>query len=200
MTNNTPEQAFISILSTGVDIGRRTIYIMGEVAFELAYRFIPAIKMLDETEGDIKVIINSVGGDEASGYAMFDAIMMTKNKVIAEGYGQVSSIASAIFQAADERLMAPGCELMIHNGSIGVEEEIKQDHIMELADSIRRGNKRYHTILSDNSHYTMEKIQELCKQDTYLTAKEAVEAGLADGILGYVKKKRRLTKKKRNKK
>lgn len=199
-TSSTKEQAYIGILGTGVDFDRRTLYLIGEIGPESFYRFYHALKMIDETEGDIKVIINSVGGEETSGYALYDAMMTAKNKIVTEGHGQVSSIAAIIFQAGDERLMAPGCEYMIHNGSIGMDDEIKQDHIMELADSIRRGNKRYHTILVENSSYSLEEIQELCKEEKSFSSKEVLEAGLADALIAHVKKKRKVTKKKRKKK
>jgi ATP-dependent Clp endopeptidase proteolytic subunit ClpP len=199
MTTPAREQVYVSVLGTGVDLDRRTIYIMGEINSDAAYRFIPAIKILDETEGDIKIMMNSPGGEESSGYAIFDAIMLTKNQVIIEGYGQISSIASIIIQAGDKRYLSPGCELLIHNGSVGMDDEIKQDHIMDLADSIRRGNKRYHTILVDNSYLSLDEVQQLCKEEKYFSSKEAVEAGLVDGILAHVKKKVRFIKKRKKK-
>lgn len=200
----TKEQAYVGVLGTGVDLERRTLYLMGEVTSDSAYRFLPAIKMLDEIEGEIKVMMNSPGGEESSGYAIFDAIMACKNKVVIEGYGQVSSIAAIIFQAGDDRHISAGCEYMIHNGSIAMGSEesgggVKQDQILDLAASITRGNKRYYSILVDNSSYGLDEIQQLCKEETYFNAKEAVDSGLADLIIPYVKKRKRTIKKRKKK-
>ena len=87
---------------------------------------------------------------------------------------------------------------MAHNGSIGMEDEdIKQDHLVELAENIRRGNKRYHNILVENSHFTLDDIQRLCKDEKYFSAKEALEAKLIDGILDNTKKGRKIKKTKK---
>jgi ATP-dependent protease ClpP protease subunit len=77
------------------------------------------------------------------------------------------------------------------------DEDIKQDHLVELAENIRRGNKRYHNILVENSHFTLDDIQRLCKDEKYFSAKEALEAKLIDGILDNTKKGRKIKKTKK---
>jgi len=186
-----------SQLTCGVNFERRTVYLVGEVESEMSRRFITALETLDATNGEIRIVINSMGGEEPSGYAIHDAITMTKNRVIIEGYGEVSSIAAAIFQAGDLRRLSPNAFFMVHNGSAPSEESMKQDSVISLAARLEKDNQRYYDILSASSQHGLEQIKEWCKDETHFTAMEAVEAGFADEIIPPIKNKTPIKKSKR---
>lgn len=174
-----------------LDVARRTIYLVGEVDEALSARILPALELLDSTEGDIRIVINSEGGNEADGYAIYDAITMCKNVVVIDVYGQCLSIAAAIFQAGDVRRMAPNSSFMIHNGSIGVDPEMKQDEVKVLAEQIKRDTQKYYDILSAATQHPQEVIENWCNDETYFTAKEAKDAGFCDEIMKPLKSKNR---------
>jgi ATP-dependent Clp protease protease subunit len=173
----------MSTWNVSLDENNRRIYMAGEINESMTHAMMIALHKLDKTEGDITIIMNSEGGSEPSGYALFDCITMCKNMVIIEGYGEISSISAAIFQAPDIRRMAPNARIMIHNGTIPVGEEAQQNLVIDLADQIKKANQRYHSILSSRSRLSYADIEEACERDTYFTAEEALSDGLCDEIL-----------------
>jgi len=175
--------------NVSVDEKRRRIYIVGEADTAMSHLVFVALHKLEATNGPITIVINCEGGDETSGYAIYDAITMCKNVIIMEGYGYVGSIAAAIFQAADVRRMAPNAFFMIHNGEMNIDPgETKQNTIVDLADFIKKDSHRYYTILSSRSRMTYEEIHNACQKDTYYTAQEALEEGFCDEIINPEKK------------
>lgn len=165
------------------DEKKRRIYVVGEINDAAMHAFTVALHRLEENEGDITIILNSEGGEEISGYAIYDLIMMCRNLVVIEVYGEVSSICAAILQAADVRRMAANSIFLMHNGTIPMGEEVKQTIIVETADQIKRDSARYHSILAGRSRLSQTDIAELCEKDAYYTAEEALEAGFCDEIL-----------------
>lgn len=171
------------IHESGIDWKSRTVWIVGELPEERAYRYIPGIRLLDESPGPIKVVIMSVGGNEGGGFAIFDTLRTLKNPVTTIGFGHVYSIAALIFQAGDTRLMAPSCELMMHNGSITLDGgDVNTDYIEELAAEAIRNNSRYHRAIASRANLDLQKVVKWCKDEKYLPAEDAVKEGLADRL------------------
>lgn len=193
----TPEQELLLKVQAGVSVEKRTVYITGPVDAALAHRVLIALEVLDRDDGEIRIVLNSEGGEEQSGYAIHDAIAQCRNRVTIDGYGSVMSIAAAIFQAGDWRRLAYNAEFMIHNGTLDTDSStIEQDVILDLAEQVRRGNYRYYTILMQGSQQPQDTIEEWCKEEKFFDAEEAVAAGFADEVIEPLKSK---TPKKRRK-
>lgn len=198
MEQEPPKELFTTTLVSGLQEETRTIYLVGEIDERNAFHFMAALSHLDATPGNIRIVISSVGGDEEYGYAMYDAMRSVRNTIIAEGYGIVASMAAIVFQGADLRRLSPNCEYMVHHGSLhGAPEEIQQDTVLKLAEQIESGNEKYYQILFDNSDLEWDEIVEHCKEEKWFTAKETVEAGLADEVIKPVKKAPRKKRKKK---
>jgi ATP-dependent protease ClpP protease subunit len=179
----------------------RTLYITGSVDSDLAHAVIVALEQLDRTDGDIRIVLNSDGGSERDGYAIYDALMMCRNKVTIDGYGSVQSIAAAIFQAADVRRMTPNTIFMIHNGNYNdLEPTMPQDQIKALAEEIDKENQRYYTILANASQQDPETIKAWCKDETTFHAQEALDACFCDEIIQPVKTRVPIAKKRKRSK
>ena len=173
-----------NVHTSGVDWKSRTVWIVGELDETKAYQYVPVIRLLDETPGPIKVLIMSNGGCEPGGFAIFDTLRTLRNKVITIGFGHIYSIAALIFQAGDERLMAPNCELMMHNGSIGLDGgDTNTDYIEQLAAEAVRNNGRYHRAIATRADLDLQKVSQWCKDEKYFSAEEAVAEGLADRVV-----------------
>lgn len=178
----------------------RTLYITGSIDGELAHASIVALEQLDRTDGDIRIVLNSEGGSEQEGFAIFDAITMCRNRVVIDGYGSVMSIAAAIFMAGDRRRMAPNCDFMIHNGDVEqIDPTMPQDDVLALADELRKRTQRYYDILCQGSQQGQEVVETWCKDETTFNAREAFEAGFCDEIITPLKS-RIPKRKKRSKK
>lgn len=172
------------IRTTAVDWKNRTLWIVGEIDEEVGYRYVPALRILDETPGDIKVVIMSNGGCEPAGFAVFDTILTLKNTVVTIGFGHVYSIAALIFQAGDQRLLSQNCELMMHNGSLSLPGgDMDTDMIEKISVEASKNNGRYHRAIALRSNTDLQDVQRWCKDERCFSATEAVDEGLADGIV-----------------
>lgn len=195
---STTEQHLMEQMKTGLDVADRTLYLIGEIDDAVAYKAIVGLRKLDKTDGDIHIVLNSGGGGEYPGFAIYDAICLCRNKVVIDGVGFVGSIAAAVFMAGDVRRMTVNAEFMIHNGSIATNQEnIEQDAVLDLAEHIEKINKKYHSILAAASKMSMADVKKACEEETFYSAEEAVQKGFADEIIQP--KKRRNTKRSRSK-
>lgn len=149
------------------------------------------IKNLTILEGmsqePITILMNNIGGDEYHGFAIYDAIRACKSHVKIVVMGHAMSMGSIILQAADERVMAPTSRQMIHYGTWGVndhaktsrkwsDEGVKIDAWME--------NMYLARIHEKDPTFTMQHLKKMLDHDTFLTAQESVNIGLADKVLG----------------
>ena len=177
------ELDFIDNLSCGVDLHNRQLYVIGIIDSATAHKFIASLKLIDKTKGDINIMINSPGGEEASGFGMYDALKMTKNKTVASVYGEASSIAAVVLQGAKVRKMTEHSTILIHNGIMKMQKESLQDYVENMAKNIKVINEMYYSILSNKDFYKMQAFYELGRKETLFTAKEALTFGLIDEII-----------------
>lgn len=179
----------------------RTIYIgsvdndaeFGESGTDgaMAERAIKGLHILDSgaPAGDkpITVIMNNPGGDEYHGMAIYDAIKVCKNHVTVIVYGHAMSMGSIILQAADRRVMAPNSRMMIHYGTWGIHDHPKI--VYRWAEEGKKFDKWMEDIYMEKIHqkkpdFSIGKLRDMCNFDTFLNAKEALDLGLIDEILG----------------
>ena len=183
----------------GLDITNRTIYISTEeindgeesgVDAKLAERVIKNLRLLDSQakEGDkpITLILSGNGGDWYSACAIYDAISLCKNEVIAIAYGSIMSAHSIIFQAADQRVMTKFATQMIHFGYFGAENHTK------VFKSWAKESERIDGIMEDiylnriqekKPDFKRKDLQKMLMVDSILDSAQSVEFGLADSIL-----------------
>jgi ATP-dependent Clp protease protease subunit len=166
----------------------REIYVIGTITEEMSCGVISAIRQLDATRGAITFIINSGGGEVDAGFAIYDAISITKNKTVAYCFGMCQSMATILLQACDKRYLSPNCRFMVHNGSLGV--ECSFDEAMALSKEYKLQNVISQQILAKRATISLAKIKKLCYSTTYMSAEECCQAGFADGILEIPRRRR----------
>lgn len=120
----------------------------------------------------IQVWINSPGGIVTDGMNIYNAILATKTKVDTRCIGMAASIAGVIFQAGRVREMNDYGFLMYHN-PFGSDDDGSLD---VMKDSIIK-------MISTRSGMTTDQVAKMMKEETFLTAAEAVGMKLADVIL-----------------
>lgn len=175
------------ILEQGIDWKTRTLYIIGAIDDEKSFRLIPIIRLLDETKGPIKIFLSSNGGDEAAGFAIFDTLRLCRNQVRIYGFGGVYSIAALIFQAGNMRFLAPNAQLMMHNGTMGVDGDGSMDSnkIEQLGREAAQNNLRYHGAIARRCGIALTDVAAWCKDERYFLAEDAVSLGLADRLIAH---------------
>ena len=176
------------ILENGIDWKTRTLYIIGAIDDEKSFRLIPLIRLLDEGKGPIKIFLSSNGGDEAAGFAIFDTLRLCRNQVKIYGYGGIYSIAALIFQAGNQRYLAPSAQLMMHNGTVGVDSSdgsMDSTKVEQLGREATQNNARYHGAISKRCSIPLTEIASWCKDERYFLAEDAVLLGLADRLIKH---------------
>jgi ATP-dependent protease ClpP protease subunit len=153
------------------------------------------LDILSCTEGDIHVIMGTVGGEWNYGMGIYDAIKACRHKVIITAYAWARSMSSIILQAATERVLMPHCDFMIHYGTTsaeghyltvksGMQYEERSEKIMLgiYAERCQHGNhfKMNHMSVVDIIKFLDRKMRD--KGDWWLSAHEAVQYGFADRV------------------
>lgn len=164
----------------------REIYLIGVVTKEKAGHVLAAIRHLDKSDGIITLVVYSPGGDEGAGWVIYDALRLCHNQTIVQCYGECQSIAALVLQGGDIRLLSPHCRFMIHNGSLSCEATITE--IRALMGEVELLTQNYYSALSERSGLSNEAIGILCDKETYMSAREAVDIGFADGIVSRERK------------
>jgi ATP-dependent Clp protease, protease subunit len=174
-----------------VDPNAREILLFGVVNTELATQVVFNVRQLDRgKKANISLVIGSAGGEEYSGWAIYDTLCLARSKIIGQCFGECMSIAVLILQACDTRLLAPNCRMMIHNGSLTA-GSLSYEKFQALIKEENLITQKYYEALAERSGLSTKKVIELCNQETYMSAEEAVNHGFADGILGQTKKRKK---------
>jgi len=170
----------------GIYIPTKTILITGEVNEEMYERVMSNLHILDSTTGEITIKLKSEGGDVVDGRAIYDAIKNCKNAVRCIVYGECSSAASFILQAADTRIMTNNSFLMLHVGEEG--------HTINHPRNIERWHEFYRyletwsedvylaRIKEKKKRFTRNQLKSMLQWDKIIKPKEALELGLIDSI------------------
>lgn len=140
--------------------------------------FIAELKTIDSAE--ITLRLNSPGGEVFDGIAIMNALRSHPARVITHVDGIAASIASVIAMAGDRIVMQPHSQLMIHDGSgmcIGNAADMR-----ELADLLDRQSDNIAGIYAERAGGTVKQWRARMLAETWYSAQEAVEAGLADEV------------------
>ena len=148
---------------------------------------------LDNSNGkEVVFNIASEGGDVLEGLALAAMIANYNGNTIAKGFGIVASIATVVMLAADKKYMSKSGFFMIHNSwtyTAGSAQEISKDiTILEKIDAqllsvyVSQIEKSGKLVDGDKSK-TEKKLKKMMDAETWLTAEEAMELGLIDGII-----------------
>jgi ATP-dependent Clp protease protease subunit len=156
-------------------------YISGEIWEGTTSALMERLNSLKEDE-QLTLIINSGGGYLSEGLAMYDLINTSERVINTIGIGTVGSAATFIFLAGEKRLLSENAEFFIHNPYIDpfylTGGEAKDYE--EVAELLRKEEERLKGIYSQ---FTTKNLDELLNNGgTYMSAKEAIEAGFATGI------------------
>ncbi|USS87794.1 ATP-dependent Clp endopeptidase proteolytic subunit ClpP [Fructilactobacillus hinvesii] len=163
----------------------RIVMLSGEIEDNMANAVIAQLLFLDaqDSDKDIYLYINSPGGVITSGMAIYDTMNFIKADVQTIVMGMAASMASVLATAGakGKRFALPHAQIMIHQPSGGAQGQ--QTEIEIAAKEILRARKMINELLAEHSGQPLSKINRDTERDNYLTAPEAVDYGLIDGIM-----------------
>ena len=150
-----------------------------------------------ESQGneDIQMFINSPGGSVTAGLAIYDTMQFIKPDVQTIVIGQACSMGSFLAQAGakGKRFVLPESRTMIHRvssgtpgtrGSVHVQELQFEDAVRAMGESKRLNERLTQLYVKHNTAgKKYDQMFETMKFDTFLSAEEAVEWGLADKVI-----------------
>ena len=175
----------------------RIVMLNGPVEDHIANLIVAQLLFLESEnpEKDISLFINSPGGLVTAGLAIYDTMQFIKCDVATYVMGQAASMGSFLAQAGavGKRYVLPESRTMIHRVSSGTPSTRGSVHVQELQfedakrtfEESQRINKRLTELYvrHNTKGKTYEEMFETMKFDTFLSAEQAVEWGLADKII-----------------
>lgn len=149
----------------------------------------------ENSEKDISLFINSPGGLVTAGLAIYDTMQFIKPDVATYVVGQAASMGSFLAQAGakGKRHVLPESRTMIHRVSSGTPGTRGSVHVQELQfedakrtyEESQRINKRLTELYvrHNTAGKSYDEMFSDMKFDTFLSAEQAVEYGLADKVI-----------------
>lgn len=175
----------------------RVIFLTGEVNDYQADLLCAQLLFLEaeNPDKDIHFYINSPGGAVTSGLAIYDTMQFIKPNVSTTVIGQACSMGSFLAQAgaAGKRYVLPNSRTMVHRvssgtrgtgGSVYVQELEMEDNIRHFEESKNINKNLTELYVKHNSTgKTFAELEATMKFDTFMSAEQAVEYGLADTMI-----------------
>lgn len=161
------------------------LFLVGEINSDTASRLIQKLMYLDQKDlEEITLYINSPGGEVMSGLAVYDYIKIMKSPVRTVTIGDAASMGAIIFLAGEKREMLPHTRILIHDPSYGhLDISGKKPHeIQRGVDSLNKIRETLAEIIADKTGKDLNEIYKITAEDSYFTAEEAINFGLATGI------------------
>lgn len=162
----------------------RIIFLTGEIDDAMANTIVAQLIYLEgkDSTKDINIYINSPGGSVTAGLAIYDTMNYIKCPVSTTCIGMAASMAAVILSsgAKGKRFALPNSEVMIHQPLGGAQGQASDIQI--VAEHILKTKKRLNRILAENTGRSIAEIDRDTDRDNYMSAEEAFEYGLIDGV------------------
>lgn len=145
-----------------------------------AKEFAAVLDELPDTTTDIRLLVNSPGGEVFEGIAILNLLRSHPAKVTAVVEGIAASAASFIACGVDETVMAPNSEMFVHNAwglCVGDTNDMQQ-----MADELAHISENVASIYAQKAGGTTDEWRQTMSSESWYSADEAVAAGLADRV------------------
>jgi ATP-dependent Clp protease protease subunit len=163
----------------------RIVFLGTEVSEQSANLIVAQLLFLEaeDPDADIRLYVNSPGGDAYAGFAIYDAMQFVKPDVQTYGVGMAMSAGALILAsgAAGKRYVLPNSKVMIHQGRASSSGQ--PTDIQIAAREILSLTRRYGEIIAKHANKDVEQVMRDIDRDRFLEPHEAVEYGLADQVL-----------------
>ena len=166
----------------------RIIYLGEDVNPTTSSLIVAQMLFLESEDPDKEIFfyINSPGGSITDGMAIVDTMNYIKCPVTTVCVGLAASMGAVLLAAGEKgkRYAMPNSEVMIHQPLIGghglqgqaTEIKIHADHLVKTREKLNK-------FLSERTGKPLEQIERDTERDNYMSAEEALEYGLIDGIM-----------------
>jgi ATP-dependent Clp endopeptidase proteolytic subunit ClpP len=147
--------------------------------------FAKALDSLPDDTSEIRLHINSPGGEVYEGLAILNSLRQHKARVVAVVDGLAASAASFIAAGADELVMSGNSQLMIHDAwGLCVGNAADMRDLADRLDKISANIASIYAARAPKGDWRAAMLAE-----SWFDADEAVTVGLADRVEGVVDEK-----------
>jgi len=168
-------------------VQERKVFFWTDTNDEACRKAVEKLLYLEATDPgkEITFYLNSPGGSITSGMALFDTMRMISSPIKVVVMGMAASMGSILLCAGNKgsRFLFPHSRVLIHQPLISGRMMGSAVDINIQALEMERLRKELNLILSESSGQPLEKICRDTDRDFYMTAQEAIDYGLADGIV-----------------
>lgn len=163
----------------------RIIFLGTPINDQVANAVIAQLLFLDsqDDKSDIRLYINSPGGNVSSALAIYDTMQFIKCDVSTVCIGIAASAGALLLASGkkSKRFSLPNSEVMIHQ-VMGIAEgqatdiDIHAKHILKI-------KERLNKILAKHTNQKLAKIEKDVERDYFMSAQEAKEYKIIDKII-----------------
>jgi ATP-dependent Clp protease protease subunit len=163
----------------------RIIFIGSDIHSQMANVIIAQLLFLEmeDPKKDIRIYINSPGGEINAGMAIYDTMRYLGCAVNTYCIGLAASMGALLLSAGSKgkRFALPNSRIMIHQPSGGVMGS-SSDIVLQAAE-IAKHKQRLAKVLSESTGREVEKILADSDRDFFMSPEEALEYGLIDEVI-----------------
>ena len=163
----------------------RIIFLQGVVRDEMANAIVAQMLFLqfEDPKADIHLYINSPGGSVTAGMAIYDTMQFVTCPVGTYCIGLAASMGAMLLTAGEKgkRFALPNAEIMIHQ-PLGGYEGTAVDIDIHVK-NIRKLKGKLNDLMKHHTGKTLEQIEKDTDRDNFMSAAEARDYGLIDGVL-----------------
>lgn len=164
----------------------RIVFLMGEINDEMANTIIAQLLYLNaqDKDKDITMYINSPGGSVTAGLGIYDTMRHINSKVSTVCIGQAASMGAFLLAAGEKnmRYSLPNSRIMIHQVLGGINYSQATD-VKIRAEEMLRLKELLNEEMAKNTGKDVSEIEKSTDRDNFMSAEQALEFGLIDGIL-----------------
>ena len=165
----------------------RIVFLSEEVNDTTASLVVAQLLYLEaqDPDKDIQFYINSPGGSDTAGMAIYDTMQYIKCDVATICVGMAASMGAFQLSAGTKgkRMALPNSEIMIHQPRAGTQGQITDMAIhMKRLQTIK---ERMNRILAENTGKSIEEVTAACERDNFMSAEEALAFGLIDKVIDH---------------
>lgn len=163
----------------------RTILVSDVIDKKLAEKVITQLLLLEQEDPDkdIKMFINSPGGDADAGFAILDMIRFVKPKVktICAGVAASAAVIILLGGQKENRFSLPNARILIHQPSTGVQGTAADIQIE--ASEILKCREKINKLIAAETGQDFKKVENDTKRNLWMTAQESLKYGLISRIV-----------------
>lgn len=164
---------------------QRTIVLSGPLEDDNTLRLCSALLVLaaDDSDADIRLLINSPGGSVPGMLAIRDCMRTIPNDVATINLGMAYSAGQFLLSsgAKGKRYTMPHGRVLLHQGSAGIGGTAMDIAIQ--ADDLRQTRDTVLACIAQDTGQPLERVEADSRRDRWFSAQEALDYGFVDGIV-----------------